>query len=167
MQPPDAEDLSHLRRSESHHQLLYVPYSTHYHYQHNDAYNAQVATARRTSITARIPITSTNNKSVGAPSTPQPNVVAQQQRGALHSFATYTDDVSRARPLQTPYQLLNRRWKANDLLFRKGGSPTISARDRISISSGRGAPEGAPAGVSPMPSVTSPMGPPQNPVITL
>ncbi|CAK1588252.1 unnamed protein product [Parnassius mnemosyne] len=140
----------------SHHQLLYVPYSTHYHYQHDypthwaaNDYDRQVHSYYQ------------QQPRSGA-STPQPSTAYQQR--AHYSHALQMQNMcpapARYRPVPVPQpgggkQMICYSEKVAAPLYQPApGSPSRAVR---------GAPEGA-ATAGQAPAATSPMAPPPNPV---
>ncbi|KAL0902607.1 hypothetical protein ABMA27_000439, partial [Loxostege sticticalis] len=140
----------------NHHQLLYVPYNAHYHYQHHD-YGAQHWTANDYSRMHSY----YQQASRGGTSTPQP-AAAQPQR-AQYTHALQLQNLcpapARYRPVPAPQpgggkQMICYSEKVAAPLYQPApGSPSRAAR---------GAPEGAASG--PAPAATSPMAAPPNPV---
>ncbi|XP_049885918.1 uncharacterized protein LOC126380504 isoform X2 [Pectinophora gossypiella] len=141
----------------SHHQLLYVPYSTHYHYQHD--YGAHWTT---TDYARMHPYYQQQTQSRSGASTPQPTPVQPQRAQYTHALQIQTlcPAPARYRPVPAPQpgggkQMICYSEKVAAPLYQPApGSPSRAAR---------GAPEGAPSGVS-APTATSPMAPPPNPV---
>ncbi|XP_075990881.1 uncharacterized protein LOC142986317 isoform X2 [Anticarsia gemmatalis] len=144
----------------SHHQLLYVPYSTHYHYQQHNDYHAQWQQANE--YNRMHTYYQHQQQSVGGASTPQPSMAQPQRAHYTHALPLQTlcPAPARYRPVPAPQpgggkQMICYSEKVAAPMYQPApGSPSRAAR---------GAPEGAPSGVS-APSATSPMAPPPNPV---
>ncbi|XP_063837829.1 uncharacterized protein LOC135086935 [Ostrinia nubilalis] len=140
----------------NHHQLLYVPYSQHYHYQHHD-YGAHWTANDYSRMHSYY-----QQASRGATSTPQP-AAAQPQR-AQYTHALQIQNLcpapARYRPVPAPppgggKQMICYSEKVAAPLYQPApGSPSRAAR---------GAPEGAASGPV-APAATSPMAAPPNPV---
>ncbi|XP_073952241.1 uncharacterized protein [Choristoneura fumiferana] len=153
---------SRCRRPESpppirnHHQLLYVPYNAHYHYQHHD-YTTHWNPGDYTRMHSYY-----QQQSRSGASTPQPAQAQPQRAQYTHALQLQTliPAQARYRPVPAPQpgggkQMICYSEKVAAPLYQQApGSPQRSAR---------GAPEGAPAGAS-APGATSPMAPPTNPV---
>ncbi|KAJ0183754.1 hypothetical protein K1T71_000177 [Dendrolimus kikuchii] len=141
----------------SHHQLLYVPYNSHYHYQHHD-YGSQW----NTNDYNRMHQYYQQQQGRSGSSTPQPTQVQSQRAQYSHALQVQTlcPVPARYRSVPAPQpgggkQMICFSEKVAAPLYQPApGSPSRAAR---------GAPEGAPAGVG-APTATSPMAPPPNPV---
>ncbi|XP_031767409.1 uncharacterized protein LOC113518155 isoform X1 [Galleria mellonella] len=140
----------------SHHQLLYVPYSNHYHYQHHD-YGAHWTANDYSRMHSYY-----QQQTRSGANTPQPTATQQQRAHYTHALQIQTlcPAPARYRPVPAPQpgggkQMICYSEKVAAPLYQPApGSPSRAAR---------GAPEGAPAGVA-APSATSPMAAPPNPV---
>lgn len=140
----------------SHHQLLYVPYSSHYHYQHQD-YGSQWTTNDYTRMHQYY-----QQQVRSGTGTPQPTQAQSQRAQYTHALQLQTlcPATARYRSVPAPQpgggkQMICFSEKVAAPLYQPApGSPSRAAR---------GAPEGAPAGPG-APTATSPMAPPSNPV---
>ncbi|XP_063394297.1 uncharacterized protein LOC134679322 [Cydia fagiglandana] len=140
----------------NHHQLLYVPYSSHYHYQHHD-YTAHWTANDYTRMHSYY-----QQQGRGGASTPQPTPAQPQRAQYTHALQLQTliPAPARYRPVPAPQpgggkQMICYSEKVAAPLYQQApGSPSRAAR---------GAPEGAPAGPAAA-AATSPMAPPSNPV---
>ncbi|CAK1554145.1 unnamed protein product [Leptosia nina] len=146
----------------SHHQLLYVPYSSHYHYQHEYAQHWTANDYGRMQ-------TYYQQQSRSGASTPQPVSAQSQPVAAQPQRAHYTHPLqlqtlcpapARYRTVPAPQpgggkQMICYSEKVAPPMYQPApGSPSRVAR---------GAPEGAPSGTN-APSATSPMAVPPNPI---
>ncbi|XP_041986918.1 uncharacterized protein LOC121738749 [Aricia agestis] len=137
----------------THHQLLYVPYSNHYHYQQDYAQNWSGNDYAHMQPQYQ-------QQAMSGTSTPQPAM--QQRAHYTHALQVQTlcPAPARYRPVPAPQpgggkQMICYSEKVPAPLYQPApGSPSRSSR---------GAPEGAPSGIS-APAATSPMTAPQNPV---
>ncbi|XP_022832992.1 uncharacterized protein LOC111360925 [Spodoptera litura] len=143
----------------SHHQLLYLPYSSHYHYQHHADYGQQQW--QQANDYNRMHSYYQQQARSGA-STPQPAAAQPQRAHYTHALQLQTlcPAPARYRPVPAPQpgggkQMICYSEKVAAPMYQPApGSPSRAAR---------GAPEGAPSGVSAQ-QATSPMAPPPNPV---
>ncbi|CAH0578059.1 unnamed protein product [Chrysodeixis includens] len=144
----------------NHHQLLYVPYSTHYHYQHHDYGTA--GQWQQTNDYNRMHTYYQQQQTRSGASTPQSTAVQPQRAHYTHSLQLQSlcPAPARYRPVPAPQpgggkQMICYSEKVAAPMYQPApGSPSRVAR---------GAPEGAPSGVSAQ-SATSPLAPPSNPV---
>ncbi|KAG6442861.1 hypothetical protein O3G_MSEX002527 [Manduca sexta] len=142
----------------THHQLLYVPYNAHYHYQHHE-YGAQWTANDYSRMHSYY---QQQQQPRSSASTPLPPSTQPQRAHYTHALQLQTlcPAPARYRPVPAPQpgggkQMICYSEKVPAPMYQPApGSPSRAAR---------GAPEGAPSGVAAQ-AATSPMAPPPNPV---